>query len=156
MRKKSVTIRGVTYPTIKDACAKYGISFFKFYNRKKKGWDDEKCLIRENLSCVVSKDFKGKRFKSITDMAKEYGLKPYTVSFRLAKGWSLEDALTIPKATQKRGICHDHTGRKFYSVGAMCAFWNIPTARFYSRRSTGWSLKKALTEPSKRQGRKKE
>lgn len=155
MRKKSITVKGVTYPTIKDACDKYGISIFKYYNRKKKGWSIEKCFLREDTRCVISKDFKGKRFKSMGDMCKEYSLKRHILEFRLKKGWNLQDALTVPSGTQQRGICHDHTGRKFFSKSAMCAFWGLPLSRFYQRRRTGWSLKKALTAPLQKTGRKK-
>ena len=43
----------------------------------------------------------------------------------------------------------DHLGNEFDNLKDMCSFYNVSYANFKYRMSTGWSLKKALTTPTK-------
>ena len=43
--------------------------------------------------------------------------------------------------------CTDHKGREFPSMRAMCRAWGIGWQVFLKRRTRGWPLERALTEP---------
>ena len=47
-------------------------------------------------------------------------------------------------------VCYDHLGNEFENKTKMCEHYGVKKRNFEKRISRGWSLKRALTEVSKK------
>lgn len=95
-QSRPVVFQGITYPSERDMCRKFGVCNNVFRQRyHRNGWALEEALevCERKQSRHEVRPF-GKRFKSISEAARFYGLNPASVKSRLHYGWSLEDALS--------------------------------------------------------------
>lgn len=93
------------------------------------------------------KDHLGNEFPTQKAMCEHYKIKPAAFQKRIERGHTLEEALTnagMDFRGSKGKPCYDHNGKSFNSVKEMCAYWNVKTTNYESRRKLGWSIQDSL------------
>jgi|TARA_Y100000294_G_C8514429_1_gene320208 hypothetical protein len=104
IEKYKLTVNGIGYKSVADACRKNNVNYSTFRKRYETyGWSLERSLgvpsgltlrghhIHTKTSIVV----KGKTFESITEAAKHYGKDPEVVMSQRRKGQTIEQALGL-------------------------------------------------------------
>lgn len=155
-----VTINGVKYRSVRQACIALNKHQSSVYFCLKKGYTLEQAITLPGLKAIVSRDHLGKEYSSLKKMCEAWNKKYSIVHDRLKDGWSIEDALTTPvnaKWRQPQGTpSKDHLGKIYPSIQTMCKAWGINGWTFSIRLNKGWSIEKALTTPPlTRNGRSK-
>ena len=91
---------GVTYPSIKEMCAHWGIQP-ETYTRRIRVYQ---MSTEEALTTPVKpnggqacRDHLGTRFRSRSRMCDHWNIDRKLFEYRISHGWSLEDALTKPR-----------------------------------------------------------
>lgn len=147
---------GNVYESKKAMCEAYNIDRQVFFGRMGMGWSLEDALTKPiDMQPKNSKeitDHMGNTFKSISEMCRYWNMTRQTYVARMKNGWTMEKALTVPQKvinnTEKQEWT-DHLGNKYPSLNAMCEAYGITHYTFNSRvRHLGWSVEKALTEPT--------
>lgn len=155
MGKIAVDHLGKAYPSYKEMCKQYGVSYGLFANRRRSGWSVEKALTTPVLDgnshatrCVEAEDHLGNKFSSQKEMCEYWDIPQSVFSARKAARWTVEKCLTTPVNKICIKACVDHLGNKYNSITAMCRAWGIEYSNYYSRvYQRGWSLKNALETP---------
>ena len=91
--------------------------------------------------------FRGRLFDSQAGLAKHYSVTPQNFGKRLKLGWTLEQALYLVPAPQRKGSrCESvvFRGTTFTSHKSLADFYGVPYHTLYSRRDYGWSMEEAL------------
>ena len=135
------------YKSVADMCERWNIHPKTFEDRIRAGWSLEKALKTPAKKTSSIKDHLGNKFKSVSEMCKHWNINRSTFEFRLNSGWTLEKTLTTPAVKNNSTKCRDHLNNEFESLSEMCKYWDIHSNTFTCRIASGWSLKKALTEP---------
>ena len=128
----------------------YGISFYNYAKRMKRGWSLERTLttpVKTKPLEIPVTDHKGKKYPSQSAMARAYGIQDSTLRIRLRYGWSLEKALTAPVGSSH--WIQDHEGKIFPSAVDMAEAHGVPYITYRTRIENGWSIERALTTPVK-------
>ena len=147
-----VTINGVKYKSIMQACKAWGKNSGCIYRRLKENFtiDDAFNLPDENK--VFSRDHLGNTYPTFKAMCDAWKKPITTVRYRLEKGLSIEKALTAPvpviyKKYNRGTLSKDHLGKMYHSTREMCKAWGVNNWTFLGRLNKGWSIEKALTTP---------
>lgn len=94
------------------------------------------------------KDHLGNTYKSEAEMCREYHISQQTYRARVVHGWKTEDALTTPVSYVRReNKPSDHKGNLYETAREMCAVYGIPLKTYRARIQSGWSKKRALETP---------
>ena len=91
--------------------------------------------------------FRGRLFDSQAVLAKRYSVTPQNFGKRLKSGWTLEQALYLVPAPQRKATrCESvvFRGTTFTSLKSLADFYEVCLVNFYARRSNGWSMEEAL------------
>ena len=134
-----------------DMCRHWGVDERTFYRRLQRGYSVEQCLTGRDIDKGTGKkksceDHLGNSFNSQADMLRYWGVTAPVYYNRLKLGHSLESCLTGRGVIDReRKTCTDHTGKEFESISAMCKYWNVNIATYYSRLRKGWSIEQCLT-----------
>lgn len=147
---KPQVINGVEYRTIAEACKAYGIVYETVCRRLRRGMPAEQAFTYPNLASACSVDYLGREYSSLRQMAKAYGISHTTLAYRLDKGVPLKKALDKNYSSHK---CHDHLGQVFPSAFARAKHWGKDPFVVWVRLKRGWSVKDALTVPTKKRKR---
>ena len=101
---------------------------------------------------IESEDHKGNKYPNFTAMCSAYCKAPTTVRKHLNNGWSLKDALECQEDLTHLGkTCFDHLGIEYQSEEARAkAYGKSQPCVTYRMTKLGWSLKEALTIPSRK------
>lgn len=145
---KSVTdFKGNKFKSIHSMCDYYNINYNTYLERIGRGWDMEKALTHNLISCRKEcVDHLGNTFESVSSMCKYYKIDTNLYRGRKRKGWTTEKALTTPERF-KYVKCKDFNGVKYNSESEMCRTYDIPYKIYRYRISHNWNLKEALTIP---------
>lgn len=140
---------GQAFDSEVEMCKAWNIGRGTFRERKRRGWDIEKCLTAPtknvHLKPVACVDHKGNKFPSKAAMYRHYGISKYLLGDRLARGWSLQDALETTEAIDPHKPCVDHLGQEFPSVTEMLKHWNVGEVTYRERIRRGNTLEQALS-----------
>ena len=99
-------------------------------------------------------DHNGTKYNSIAEMCRAWKINYSTYMRRKKLGWSRKSALTTPPgryATRKQTInpnVTDHLGNKYCSFRDMARHYKQTYATVKQRLNNGWTLERALTEPT--------
>ena len=91
--------------------------------------------------------FRGRLFNSQAGLAEHYSVTPQNFGKRLKSGWTLEQALYLAPAPQRKAArCESvvFRGTTFISHKSLADFYEVPYHTFHSRRAKGWSMEEAL------------
>ena len=108
MTKKSVTVEGVDYPTVRAAAKVYGLAHGNVTRRLLYGWTIEQAFDLEpppkpkkssNSIRIISSIGE---FESVGDASKAVGVKHATITNRLRKGWTHDEALGLVKRSKPK------------------------------------------------------
>lgn len=101
---------------------------------------------------IESEDHKGNKYPNFTAMCKAYCKVPTTVRKHLNNGWSLKDALECQEDSTHLGkVCFDYLGIEYNSEESRAkAYGKSQPCVTYRMNKLGWSLKEALTIPSRK------
>lgn len=112
-----VTVNGVKYRSIRQACKVLNKNQGTVFARKKLGYSIEQAINLPNLAKTPSRDHLGNSYSSSKEMCKAWHISNCTVSDRLGRGWSMEKALTTPidiersnKGKKRHGGVKNETG----------------------------------------------
>lgn len=146
---KSVTVRGVTYPSITKAAAAHGWSAATIVWRMKRGWTLEEAFdpeLRERAwrrpdgeKVVVA----GKTYPSIIAAAEDRGVNILTVRSRMQRGLSLDEALAPETYSPAKPVTV--RGLRYGSLKEAAAAYGINLRTVRARMNQGWPLERAFT-----------
>lgn len=157
MTKKSVTVEGVDYPTVRAAAKVYGLAHGNVTRRLLYGWTIEQAFELEpppqrkahNATKLVTD--KGV-FNSIRDAAVAYGLEEGTVAKRLQIGWTDKQAVgeeQPPKRRPRKGRTIVCENKEYPSVNEFADAYGVNRIRTRKRLDSGWTPEEAVgLEPS--------
>ena len=152
MTKKSMTVDGVTYATVRAAAKAYGLAHGNVTRRLLHGWTVEQALEiapppkREAHNATRLRTDKGD-FKSIRDASLAYGIEEATISQRLRLGWSDRQAVgeeAPPRKRTGRGkkiVCE---GREYLTVNDLADAYGVNRIRTRKRLASGWTPEEAV------------
>ena len=144
---RAVTIRGVRYPTVRDAAAAFGIHPGTLSRRLRDAWDIEESIgARPHVKQMPGRalTYKGKTYPSIKTLAAAVGVEASTLQARLAKGRTVQQAVEFtPRRTGNRKPLRFRN--RSYPSGEALAAENGLTWSVVSRRvRRGWTMAQAL------------
>lgn len=153
-RKIKVRYHGVTYPTFKSFCQAVGVPQDTLRARLRRGMDLEIAVNAPPLNCTIMKDHHGNIFPSLTALAEHYHMSYSCLRTRLYEmNMTVEQALTIPYGSSLKRRCFDHEGNVFATAAERAIFWKKDPKQVEARLRQGWTVKRALTEPTLKVGR---
>lgn len=153
-RAIKVQYHGATYPTLKRFCQELGISQERLRSRLRRGMDLEMAVDAPPLNCTIMKDHHGNIFPSLTALAEHYHMSYNCLRSRLYEmNMTVEQALTLPYGSSLKRRCFDHEGNAFATAAERAAFWKKDPKQVEARLRHGWTVKRALTEPTLKPGR---
>lgn len=95
--------------------------------------------------------WKGKKYRSTPDLARAVGMSKVVLSGRLRAGWSLKRAIETPKITTGSHAQPIVIAGVWYpSRKHACQAYEIDPPTVCRRLKQGWSLERAITEPTGR------
>ena len=161
---KSISIKGVKYASIKAACKAYKLDYSTVGARlrRQKDWTIDQIFDLEskpflhgpNASKIMVGDV---TYPSIAHACRQLvpHLKTDTVMSRMkVKGWTTEQAFEFePPPERELGVKNTVAvnGVKYRSIKAAAEDYGIDQTTVYWRLKHGWSLRKALSEPTKQE-----
>lgn len=98
----------------------------------------------------MCKDHLGNVYKNVSVMCNAYGISITEYCNRVHKGWDISDVLTKECDTETLDVVYDHYGTAYSSIVSMCESYGVSVTVYLFRIKAGWSIKKALTTPTKR------
>ena len=146
---------GRRFPSQRAMARAWGISESIVEQRMHAGWPLERvltCPVSPRHYRVIDPE-NGVISRSAAELALACGVKPRRMQQRLRKG--ITGGNLIFPGDLRKVVARDHTGRDFPSLAAMAAAWGQPYSRFESRRTNGWDLERALTQPARPHKRRK-
>ena len=141
---------GKEYPSISAMVEAYGLTFYNYAKRIRRGWSLERTLttpVKTKPLEIRVTDHKGNKYPSVCAMARAYGIQDSTLRVRFRYGWNIEKALTAPVGSSH--MTRDHKGNVYSSAVEMAEAYGIPVGTYWTRIGNGWDLEKALTTPVK-------
>jgi hypothetical protein len=152
MTKKSISVLGTTYATVRAAADAYGLVHGKVTRRLNTGWTIEQAFELEpppqrkapNATKLVTD--KGV-FNSIRDVATAYSLLESTISQRLRLGWSDKQAVGDEKPPRKRTrrgkiiVCENNS---YPSIDEFADAYGANRIRTRKRLLRGWTPEEAV------------
>ena len=153
IHSKKITIEGIEFASITEACEHYNIRIHTYRDRLRKGMSQEEALTTPVCKGHPGKpctDHLGNKFSSRKAMLEFWNIDGNEFRKRLAHGWDLRSALETPHvhpvyAAGKTLV--DDEGRVFKSIRQMCDFYGVSQKMYYMRLQYGWTKKEALTAP---------
>ena len=100
-RFKKISVSGLEFEQLKDACEYFNVSYSKAGTRIRRGWTIEQAFELEPAPKNLSKNapkkikFKGKKYPSASALAEEFGVLEGNLNRRLLDGWNMEEALEL-------------------------------------------------------------
>lgn len=152
MAKKSVTVEGVDYPTVRAAAKVYGLAHGNVTRRLLYGWTIEQAFEFEpppqRKAPNATKLFTDKGvFSSIREAATAYGLLESTISQRLRLGWSDKQAVgdePPPRKRSGRGKTVDCENKTYPSIDEFADAYAVNRVRTRKRLLGGWTPEEAV------------
>lgn len=153
-RSKEVTLEGITYRSIKEACMYYCKDYDKIKHRLRTGWSVEEAFDLDEREYMYKGSprpiiIEGKSFESIKEACKYYKMDYDKVCSRLsAKGWtkkwSIEEAfeLEIRKDGGYKPVTVE--GKTFRSVAEAARYYNMNYDTAKDRINSGWTNEEAF------------
>jgi hypothetical protein len=149
---KVITLEGVQYPSIKDACKAYGLSNKKVNLRMNRyGWSLEEAFeitaVKRPPGVPKAITFDGKVYKSNAALAKAHDIDPSMFHSRRKSGWSIEQALGLVDPPERRAynaITFRIDGKTFNSMKAVAHEYGINYKLLSARLRKGWTIEEAL------------
>jgi hypothetical protein len=137
---RHITIEGVTYRTLSDACRALNLAEHLAYGRINRGWTIEEALglaPRKSRNRPQKMVVEGIEYSSISEASRKYELDDTLVGYRLKSGWSVEQAFelappptkSLDKAQMNRAelmgcvylITNEQNGKKYVGISATTA-----------------------------------
>lgn len=145
-----ITIDGVTYKTISDACRTYGISPSVFIHRREKlGMSVDEALKTPVGMRKKKVILNVGTFDNLVDCCAKLDIS-YSVAYKhLKNGGDLEDIINwlLEMKKNKKDII-DHQGVKYNSLAEMCKKYGICYSTYNNRIKQGWKQADALMIPT--------
>ena len=152
MVKKSITVEGIDYPSVRAAAKVYGLAHGNVTRRLLYGWTIDQAFELEpppqrkapNARKLVTE--KG-IFNSIRDAANAYGLEQGTIAQRLRLGWTDKQAVGDDKPPKKRPrkgrsvVCKN---KEYPSVNEFADAYGVNRIRTRKRLDSGWTPEEAV------------
>lgn len=91
--------------------------------------------------------YNGKRYSSIKALAKEVNIPYQRLLYRLNNCRSVDEAIQFK--SRLTILSRDHLGNDYPSLSAMAKAYHLSPRVLITRLNYGWSVKKALTTPTK-------
>jgi len=148
---KSVTINGLTFPSLRQAAKHYGQNYGNTVRRVNQGWSLDEALGL--VSHVVKQPARGKKlrtskgkFDTVRDAALYFGIQEGTVHRRLALGWTPDQAVGIvphkrkPRVT-KEVVC---AGQSYPNNWALAKAYGKAGELVAKRIRHGWTAEQAV------------
>lgn len=149
-RRREITVDGVRYPSIRQACAAKHVGYAIVKQRLQKGWPVDKAFhTPSRRSARGSFDLAGKcrpycgpekKYADIKEMCAAHHVSYDTFLYRVKKGIPVTEAL--------HPVWRDEDGRVYRSKESMCAAHHADPAVFDARIRRGWSVGDALNVPA--------
>ena len=154
---KSVTVEGVTYKKINDACRRYAIDKRVFNYRIRFGWTIEEALElieRPKKKFIVANN----EFDTFRQACDYYAINYKKAESRMRLGWRLEEVFGLAERITERRISRSGVstesikkskaisieGRTFNSLSNLSDFYNIKPGTLSYRLRNGWSAEQAV------------
>ena len=147
--------------TVSEWAERLGMTTAAIYARLSKGASVEEALTPGDQRGPISKPIEcNGEALTMAQWAERTGISPLTIRSRLRLGWPLERALTeplrkdMPKAERSRRPRAERKARRinFDGLSLTCSEWAERTGIAYHtlkrRLQNGWSVERALTEPT--------
>jgi hypothetical protein len=147
---KSVTVRGITHPSLRTACDHHKVPYVTFKQRKRKGYSIEEALglkrVKRRTNGKAIK-IKGKTYPSLTEACEAFKLPLSRVGARLTSGWSVNEAFGLcDRAKQaSNGKTLVANGQQFSSIKAACKHFGVSYQTYRLRRNRGLSVDQSLS-----------
>ncbi len=151
----SVTVNGVKYRSIKQACKMLNKPLGSVMSRLRNDCSIDQAFNLPNMHGIISRDHLGRIYPTFKDMCQAWDKSVVTIRYRLDKGLDIKTALTMSTSKANGTPSKDHLGNEFCSIKEMCKFWRIKDSTFFSRVDQGMSIEEALTTPVKNIGKGK-
>lgn len=152
-RRREITVDGVRYRSIRNACLTHDLDYEIVKSRMERGWTVDKAFhtpvqrgsgtnqqgfgVRDKCSPYCGPD---KKYPSVHAMCLAHGVSYQTFVYRVRHGQSVKDAL--------HPVWRDDEGRAYRSKESMCAAHHADPAVFDARIRRGWSVGDALNVPA--------
>lgn len=152
--KPAEDFMGHVFPSFADMAAYWGLPVQRIRDRLHKGWTLKRALMKPLRGCQFKiADPETGEVLNEKEYAQKVGVSLRTFYYRRRNKVSKD--LTYSPMRLNSIPAKDHTGRVFSSMSEMCRFWGIDYQRFHFRfTQAGWDIKKALTAPVQRKGRR--
>lgn len=150
---KEVTVSGLSFASISDAAAHFGIPAGKVSARLRSGLSvDQAFDVQDKPVYVVSGKsiaVNGNSFVSVAAAAKQYGVDPSLVRARILKGWTVDQAFglepPVPKSASVNGDEIMLAGKLFPSRAAAAKSLGLDPRIVHKRlKHYGWTLNQAF------------
>jgi len=135
--KKTYTVDGVTYNTLKEIGDKFGLKHDQLYARARRGWTDQEIAygkVKKPRKKEAKKNLReitvnGITYPSIAEMCRQHKVKIVTYRHRIKSGWSIEEAIGIKQRIDgrknKKGKSYTINNKTYYSVCELSREFNV-------------------------------
>ncbi|WP_298444719.1 GIY-YIG nuclease family protein [uncultured Ferrimonas sp.] len=139
IKRRSVTVDGVTYSSIKDLAEAYQLPYYVVQQRiSTHGWTPEQAVTEEGRSRSITVG--GTLFSTIKDAAAHHGLDVAVVRARMNNDWSIEQTFGLVPAPH----VHMYQGQSYSSLAALSEVTGISVHRLSNRLRSGLSIDQAV------------
>lgn len=154
--KKTYTIDGITYNTLKELGDKFGLKHDQLYARARRGWTDQeiaygkakKTSTKEAEKNLREITVNGITYPSIAEMCRQHKVKIVTYRHRIKSGWSIEEAIGVKQRVDgrknKKGKSYTINNKTYYSVCELSRKFNVNENTIRDRLKKGHSIEIAV------------
>jgi hypothetical protein len=144
---RAITVNGVAYTSVAQACRVLGKSLNSIGHWLRKGLTPDEAFSRQQgTTSPLSVTFRGITYRSGSELAKAFGVRPGVFNYRRLAGATLEQCLGLVSRTSPNAISID--GKEYQSIKHAAKAYGISYETVQGRRRAGWSLEDALRTPA--------
>jgi len=154
--KKTYTVDGITYSTLKELGDKFGLKHDQLYARARRGWTDQEIAygkVKKNKKKEAKKNLReitvnGITYPSIAEMCRQHKVKIVTYRHRIKSGWSIEEAIGIKQRIDgrkiKKGKSYTINNKTYSSICELSRKFKVNENTIRDRLKKGHSIEIAV------------